>query len=227
MSSSPSTRSLRRKGAAVLLAAALAVTACGDDDDGGGASGDGTDQTSSESPEPTLGIAPVEVEGDALPEYDQTAAVDPAVGMTIPRIQGTTPVGGGAVIGPAQDQTSPTVIAVLAHWCPHCQAEVPRIVEFADTADLPEGTRFMALATNTNENAPNYPPGEWLEEEGWPGPVVLDDAQASGGLALGLPSFPYVIVIDGEGRVVGRFAGDLDDALLLSLLEEAAAATPA
>jgi hypothetical protein len=206
----------------VLLAiVAIVVASGGDDDDGGG-----TD-VASESPQPTLGIAPVAIEGDPLPRFDRDATDDPAVGMEMPRIQGSTPVGRAAVLGAAQDRTSPTVIAVVAHQCPHCQAEVPRLVDLWNAGGLPEGARFMALATNSMENAPNYPPGEWLDREGWPGEVVLDDEARSGADALGTPGYPFLVVIDGEGRVVGRLSGERQEDRLVELLEEAAAATPA
>ena len=44
----------------------------------------------------------------------------------------------------------------LAHWCPHCQAEVPRLVSLAKGAQI-AGVDLVGIPTNTTDQAPNYP----------------------------------------------------------------------
>ena len=58
----------------------------------------------------------------------------------------------------------------VAHWCPHCQAEVPRIVALAEQGRLPEGVDVAAVSTAVDATAPNYPPSAWLDRVGWPFP---------------------------------------------------------
>ena len=43
----------------------------------------------------------------------------------------------------------PTLVVFLAHWCPHCQAEVPVIVKAIADWTIPE-IRAVAVATGTN-----------------------------------------------------------------------------
>ena len=56
----------------------------------------------------------------------------------------------------------PQVVVFVAHWCPHCQAEVPRLVDLAKQGVF-DGVDVTAVATGTNSDAPNYPPSAWLE----------------------------------------------------------------
>ena len=50
---------------------------------------------------------------------------DAAIGQTIPTVSGKTLDGDAITIGP---DGGAKVIVFVAHWCPHCQAEVPEIV---------------------------------------------------------------------------------------------------
>ena len=51
----------------------------------------------------------------------------------------------------------------LAHWCPHCQAEMPRLVALAKAGKL-DGVDVTGVATGTNPGYPNYPPSAWLKK---------------------------------------------------------------
>jgi thiol-disulfide isomerase/thioredoxin len=64
------------------------------------------------------------------------------------------------------------VVVFVAHWCPHCQAEVPRIVALAKAGKV--SVPIVGVATGTDASAPNYPPSAWLQREGWPYPVLVD-----------------------------------------------------
>ena len=44
----------------------------------------------------------------------------------------------------------------LAHWCPHCQAEVPRLVELAEQGAF-DGVDVTAVATGTNADGAQLP----------------------------------------------------------------------
>jgi thiol-disulfide isomerase/thioredoxin len=149
---------------------------------------------------------PVSVEGPHVPVLAD--GDDPAVGTTIPTVEGQTFAGEPVTI--AADGT-PRLVVFLAHWCPHCQAEVPRLVEFLDGRDTVDGVQIVGVATNTDPAAPNFPPSAWLAEEGWPVPTMADDAGNHAAEALGLSSFPYYVAVDGEGRVVARASGELTE----------------
>ena len=83
----------------------------------------------------------------------------------------------------------PTIVAFLAHWCPHCNAELPLLVDLQEDGTF-DGIRTVAVLTGTNAAAPNYPPVSWLEDSGWSGDVLLDDESSTAAAAYGLTSYP-------------------------------------
>jgi thiol-disulfide isomerase/thioredoxin len=133
---------------------------------------------------------------------------DPAVGVEAPVLEGSTFAGEPITIGGPGDE--PTIVVFVAHWCPHCQREVPRLVEWEADGTIPDDIRLVAVATATDETQPNYPPQEWLEGEGWPGEVMADSDDDAAATAYGLPSYPYFVALNADGTVAARGAGELD-----------------
>ncbi|MCB1269730.1 MAG: TlpA family protein disulfide reductase, partial [Microthrixaceae bacterium] len=152
-------------------------------------------------------VQDVTVSGTALTALPE-GGDDPAVGAAAPEIEGFTFTGEPVTIGGAGGQ--PTLIAFVAHWCPHCQAEVPRLVEWRADGTIPEDVRLVAVATSTEDNQPNYPPQDWLEGEDWPGDVMADSADDEAAAAYGVTSFPFFVALDADGNVVARGSGELD-----------------
>jgi thiol-disulfide isomerase/thioredoxin len=181
---------------------------------GGGNDGDGTDAGSGSRDA-------VAVDGEALPALPG-AGDDPAVGATLPTLTGTDLAGAPMAIGP---DGRPTMIVFLAHWCPHCQAEVPVVQDWVDGGGLPAGVDLVSVSTAVDDRRPNYPPAEWLEREGWTAPV-LDDADGVAAEAAGLSAFPYFVFVDGDGTVVARTTGELTPAQLDSYASTLAATVP-
>jgi thiol-disulfide isomerase/thioredoxin len=163
----------------------------------------------------------VTADGTALPQYDADE-VDTAIGDTIPTLTGVSFDGSKVTIGPTG---TPQVVVFLAHWCPHCQAEVPRIVDLAKQGAF-DGIDVAAVATGTNADAPNYPPSAWLEREKWSFPVMVDSAGGSAARAYGLPSYPYFVFADAQGAVVGRAVGEIAPGDLRKILDALEAGTP-
>ena len=97
----------------------------------------------------------------------------------------------------------------LAHWCPHCQAEVPRVVKLAKHGAF-DGLDVASVATATSSEAANYPPSAWLEREHWPFMVLLDDEQSTAAQAFGLSAYPFFVFLDGNGAVLGRTTGEVE-----------------
>ena len=149
------------------------------------------------------------VEGAPLPPMTDKFSIgkDPAFGLRAPLIRGTdwnnNPVG----IDPDDQQAK--VVVFLAHWCPYCQAEVPALQQWINTTPTNFGTQFIAVTTSINPTRPNWPPGDWLEREGWTPPTILDDGENRVADAYGLVAFPYWVVINKEGFVVHRIAASL------------------
>lgn len=172
---------------ALVAAVGIAIAAGGDDET---------------PPDDVAAFGPVVVEGTPLPELGD--GQDPAIGVTAPTAEGLGPDGDPVTIGrPGQ----PTLVVFLAHWCPHCQAELPRLVTLMEEGSL-DGVRMVAVLTGTDANAPNYPPVAWLEREGWAGEVLLDDDQASAALAFGRSGYPFLVALGADGTVVDRRSGE-------------------
>jgi thiol-disulfide isomerase/thioredoxin len=187
---------------AVVVVIGVLLALGGADDDGPGGTGDA----------PAFG--PVAVEGTALPDLADTGT-DDAIGAQAPVIEGTDPEGSATTVGAAGDE--PTLVAFVAHWCPHCQAEVPVLVDLMESGDL-DGVRTVAVLTGTKSSAPNYPPVAWLERERWAGDIVLDDEQSTAARAYGLTAYPFLVWLDADGTVVARTSGEIPrDALLAQI----------
>ena len=147
----------------------------------------------------------VDVTGTDLPKLTSTSA-DAAVGTPSPVVQGATFTGEPVEIG---TPGTPQLVMFVAHWCPHCQREVPVVTRWLDEAGPPAGVELRAVATATSADRPNYPPSKWLDQEGWPVTTLADDGDGTVARAFGLSGFPFFVVLDGQGTVVARNSGEL------------------
>jgi thiol-disulfide isomerase/thioredoxin len=159
----------------------------------------------------------VTVTGPTLPVMNDAAAgtaADPALGQVAPRLAGQSFDGAMASVEPG---SGPMLVVFVAHWCPHCQREVPKIAGWAPGGSR-NGVAIRAVATGTSKDLPNYPPSAWLTNEKFDVPTMVDDADGTAANAYGLNSFPYFVALDAGGKVVARGSGELTveqfDALL-------------
>jgi cytochrome c biogenesis protein CcmG, thiol:disulfide interchange protein DsbE len=200
--------------AAAVLVALVAALVVGGGDDGGDGTATGTDGGTATVPDDS----PVTVTGTDLPPFDGDAA-DPAVGTPMPTLQGTALDGSSLTIPTAG---RPTMIVFLAHWCPHCQAEVPVVQDWVDGGGLPAGVDLVSVSTAVDPARPNYPPSEWLAREGWTAPVLVDGDEAALA-AAGLSAFPFFVAVDADGNVVQRTSGELTESQLSDVADGLAA----
>jgi len=151
---------------------------------------------------------------------------DAAVGKSIPTITGTGFDEKERTI--SADDGVPRVLVVVAHWCEHCQKEVPRIVAWAKEGKLPPGVEVTAIATSSGKGRPNFPPAAWLATEDWPYDTIADDEVGSAALALGTSGFPHLVFVNADGTVAKRASGeqpiDEFDADVKAIAKTAAAA---
>jgi thiol-disulfide isomerase/thioredoxin len=193
----------RRQFGALALAASLA--ACGS-------------KSSSSSPsvdpaaQPTR---PVTVTGTALAPMPKSGT-DAAVGVTPPTLQGAAFTGTPVTITPGTG--GPMMVVFVAHWCPHCQREVPRLVKWIADGGPPAGLQIFAVSTSVMKKAGNYPPSTWLAKVNWPKPVLADDDNSSAAQAWGLTAFPYFVVVGADGKVKYRVSGEADTNSLTATL---------
>ncbi|HKJ56302.1 MAG TPA: TlpA disulfide reductase family protein [Nitriliruptoraceae bacterium] len=154
--------------------------------------------------------ATVTVSGSALEPLDPnatSAAQDPTLGSPAPTVAGED-FAGNTVTVPTPGEA--TIVVFLAHWCPHCQAEFPRLLDAWITPDLPQGVEVVAIPTAQADDRPNWPPSEWMlgGQPAWDESVLLDTPNQDAARALGVTSYPYFLVIAPDGDVAARVAGE-------------------
>lgn len=162
----------------------------------------------------------VEITGEGFSRHD-AAGEDPAVGQPAPEISGEdfdgTPVEIG---GPGR----PQLVTFAASWCPACQEELPQLTAWLDEGNLPDEVDLTMVSTNHDRSRGNWPPQDWYDEVGYPGPILVDDDSASAAGAYGLSGTPFWAAIDAEGNLVWRGSGMISMAELSELADQLAEA---
>lgn len=150
--------------------------------------------------------AAVEVAGEALAVLEDPAA-DAAVGVEIPTVTGVDVDGAPIVIGPTD---GPMAIMVVAHWCPHCQAEVALLSDHLRVNGLPDDVRVVAISSAIDATRGNFPSAQWLADAEWPVDTLIDDEDSTALRAFGIAAFPSLVLVDEAGAVTLRVTGSLD-----------------
>ena len=157
----------------------------------------GTSEPGAEYGEPT-------VEG-VLPPLPATTPTDTsATGFAAPSVQGEDFDGNAIAI--ANDGRAKAIV-FLAHWCQHCQAEVPRVQAWLDSGGGVEGVDMYSVATAMDSTRDNFPASDWLDREGWTVPVIRDDADNTVLRSYGAGGFPYWVFVRPDGTVALRTVG--------------------
>ena len=165
---------------------------------------------------------PVTVTGDALPELPREGT-DPAVGLAPPAISGYSFDGSPQSVTPGG---TAKMVIVLAHWCPHCNAEVPRLLDWKAQGRIPEGLEIVGVATGTDPSSPKYPPSQWLSSFPWAWPVLADSETFDAARAYGVNGYPFFVVVGTDGLVKARFSGEAEVDVLDAVVREALGVPP-
>jgi thiol-disulfide isomerase/thioredoxin len=102
----------------------------------------------------------------------------------------------------------PKAIIFLAHWCPHCQAEVPVIQAWVNAGWRPGWRRHHLRADRYRSDPAQLSADAWFEREGWTLPVLVDPTN-SVAQAYGLTLYPFWVFVGPDGKVVMRTAGEM------------------
>ncbi len=188
---------------AVVLVAAIIVTALTK-----------KDSTSAADVQQTR---PATITGTALAELPDSGD-DPAVGLAAPVVKGEDFAGAVQTIGGAS--AKPTLLMFVAHWCPHCQREVPRLVGWRADGTIPADIDLVVVSTAVTPSQDNYPPSTWLDQVGWADRIMADTDQSSAAEAYGLSAFPFFVALDQDGKVLARGTGELDQASIKELVQK-------
>ena len=162
----------------------------------------------------------ITVTGEALPAFDSgSTATDTAIGLPAPVVSGKGFTGTEITTDGAG---TPTLLVFLAHWCPHCQREVPLLVQWEKDGKTPTGVDVIAVATGTDPANPNFPPSEWLAREEFPAlwPVIADSADKKAANAFGLSGYPYFVLVDAQGNVFKRLSGEIPMDELTAIIDQ-------
>ena len=172
-----------------------------------------------------LEFRPVKATGDPLPpQYsdDKQTQLNEAVGAQAPDLNGSS--FNGTPVNITKDGRGKAIV-FLAHWCPHCNREAPLLADWipANKSKYP-GVDFYAVATASTPTRANYPPSAWMKKLKWPTPIIADDNAYDAASAYGLASYPYLVFLDGNNKVVTRTSGELamtDYAALVQRVQDA------
>ena len=143
-----------------------------------------------------------------------------AKSATAPSAVHLTSDGADAEIGKMTDDAEFAAIEFFAPWCPHCQNEVPKLIDWAENLGVPFGLDVVAVSTSAGGDRPNWPPSAWLAREGFPFPTMADDEVQSAAAALGTTGFPYMVMLDADHTVVWRYSGSPPDGFIESLVND-------
>lgn len=191
-------------GVAAAIAAIIAVVLVV----GGGSSSSSTTTstiTSNNSDVVTAAeFQPVEAEGEMLLALEDPDN-DPARGKIAPVVNGFGFDGAPLTIEPTG---KPMLVVFLAHWCPHCNAEIPRLIEWKDSGAMPADLGVVGVSTGARDDAPNWPPSQWVVDKAWPWPVMADNEDQNAAVAFGVSGYPGLILLNGDGKVLARRSGE-------------------
>lgn len=156
-------------------------------------------------------VAAVEVDGDRLPPLAASGisldpSADPTIGTQLPTLTGTDFSDGPVSV---ENDGRAKAIYFLAHWCGHCQEEVPEIVGLVEEGGKPDNLDVYGVSSLVDAARGNYPPVRWLDIEKWEFPVIRDDVDNSMFSSMGGQGTPYTIYVDADNNIVARSSGTI------------------
>lgn len=163
---------------------------------------------------------PVTFDGTALPQPPQSGADTAVIGMTPPTVHGFHFDGTPIDITPGGRAK---MVVFLAHWCPHCNNEIPVLQSWAAAGGVAANLDIIGVSTAVSAQRDNYPPSKWIIAKNWTWPVMADSAAADAERAYGVAGFPTFVIVGADGKVKARSSGELPLADLDALVKQALA----
>jgi thiol-disulfide isomerase/thioredoxin len=95
------------------------------------------------------------------------------------------------------------LLNIWATWCPPCRAEMPTLNNLQKTLGSDD---FEVIALSVDKGGPDVPRA-FLKKTGTSALAVYNDKTISVRSKLGLRGYPTTVLIDRDGRELGRLAG--------------------
>jgi len=103
----------------------------------------------------------------------------------------------------------PFIIDFFATWCKPCNRELDAIAEVYDDWRKETDVKIIAVSIDQAQNINKVKP--LVDNHGWEYEVLLDP-NSDFKRALGIQTIPYVLIVDGNGRIVYKHNGYTDGA---------------
>ena len=101
----------------------------------------------------------------------------------------------------------PFIIDFFATWCKPCNRELDAISEVYDDWCEETGMKIFAVSIDQAQNVNKVKP--LVDSHGWDYDVLLDP-NGDFKRALGIQMIPFVLIVDGEGKIVYKHNGYTD-----------------
>jgi hypothetical protein len=85
--------------------------------------------------------------------------------------------------------------------------EIPKLVDEFKANGKPTDIAVFGVATDNNPDRPNFPAGQWLADENWTLPTMLDDENMLAADVYGIQGYPFFVFVNGDGTVHYRTSG--------------------
>lgn len=99
----------------------------------------------------------------------------------------------------------PFIISFFATWCKPCNRELTAISDVYDEWQEETGVKVVAISIDQAQNINKVKP--LVDQHEWPYETVLLDPNSELKRQLGIQMIPYVLIVDGEGKIVYKHNG--------------------
>ncbi len=99
----------------------------------------------------------------------------------------------------------PMIISFFATWCKPCNRELDAISEVYEEWQQETGVKLVAISIDQAQNINKVKP--LVDQYEWPYETVLLDPNSELKRQLGIQMIPYVLIVDGDGKIVYKHNG--------------------
>ena len=177
-----------------------------------GTSGGSSDTTTDTVVTVPGGVQPAEYKkvsstGGMLAPLPESGA-DTETGKSVAVLKGYDLQGRPVTIDPAGEGKA-TMVVFLAHWCPHCNREIPVLNKWRESGEVPTGLRVVGITTGSKADQANWPPSKWMTAMKWPFEVMADSEAQEAAAAYGVAGYPFIAFVGANGKITARTSGEI------------------